>query len=196
MPSLIPSTVPPGRLRRSAQPSIGVSDELSLRPWSPADAPAVVEAFEDPTIQRWHGRHAASEDEAREWIAGWGEEWERETAAHWAIVRTGNREVLGRISLRDLDLFFGQAECAYWILPGARGSGVVGRAVTAVAGWAFGEAGFHRLEIMHSVANTASCRVAAKAGFAWEGTKRSAGPHADGWHDMHLHARITSDERR
>ena len=35
--------------------------------------------------------------------------------------------------------------------------------------------------------------MAAKAGFALEGTKRSALLHADGWHDMHLHARIRGD---
>jgi [ribosomal protein S5]-alanine N-acetyltransferase len=32
--------------------------------------------------------------------------------------------------------------------------------------------------------------VAAKAGYKLEGTKRSGLLHADGWHDMHLHARI------
>ena len=36
-------------------------------------------------------------------------------------------------------------------------------------------------------------RVAAKAGFALEGTLRSAMRHPDGWHDMHLHARVRGD---
>jgi hypothetical protein len=36
-------------------------------------------------------------------------------------------------------------------------------------------------------------RVAGKAGFAFEGTKRSAVLHQDGWHDMHLHARVQGD---
>jgi RimJ/RimL family protein N-acetyltransferase len=44
------------------------------------------------------------------------------------------------------------------------------------------------------VANTASCRVAGKAGFRLEGTLRSALLHTDGWHDMHLHGR-TGEER-
>jgi RimJ/RimL family protein N-acetyltransferase len=35
--------------------------------------------------------------------------------------------------------------------------------------------------------------VAEKAGFAAEGVKRGAGWHADGWHDMHLHARLAID---
>lgn len=48
----------------------------------------------------------------------------------------------------------------------------------------------HRLELEHAVDNTASCRVALKAGYAYEGTRRSAALHADGWHDMHLHAHL------
>ena len=40
------------------------------------------------------------------------------------------------------------------------------------------------------MANTASCRVAGKAGFHLEATLRSVLLHSDGWHDMHLHARI------
>jgi RimJ/RimL family protein N-acetyltransferase len=41
--------------------------------------------------------------------------------------------------------------------------------------------------------NVASCRVALYAGFAAEGTKRGEARHADGWHDMHLHARLEND---
>ncbi|WP_297548795.1 GNAT family protein [Amycolatopsis sp.] len=53
--------------------------------------------------------------------------------------------------------------------------------------------GLHRLDIQHSVANSASCRVAEKAGFTYEGTLRSSALHTDGWHDMHLHARVQGD---
>ncbi|MFC7484563.1 GNAT family N-acetyltransferase [Luedemannella flava] len=64
------------------------------------------------------------------------------------------------------------------------------RALTALSAWTLGPAGFHRLYLEHSTRNGASCRVATKAGFALEGTQRSAAVHADGRHDMHLHARI------
>jgi hypothetical protein len=33
-------------------------------------------------------------------------------------------------------------------------------------------------------------RVVVRAGYALEGTKRSAARLADGWHDMHLHTRL------
>ena len=51
----------------------------------------------------------------------------------------------------------------------------------------------HRLELLHAVRNETSCRVASRTGFALEGTKRKAVLHPDGWHDMHLHARVRGD---
>jgi ribosomal-protein-alanine N-acetyltransferase len=67
---------------------------------------------------------------------------------------------------------------------------VAGRALTVVTDWAFGSFGLHRIVVEHSTRNPASCRVAEGAGYPLEGTQRSAALHADGWHDMHLHARI------
>jgi RimJ/RimL family protein N-acetyltransferase len=109
------------------------------------------------------------------------------------VTRDGG-EVLGRIAMRGFNFADGLAGCAYWVLPAARGAGVAPRALTALTGWAFGRAGFHRLYLDHSTRNTASCRVATKSGFRLEGTKRSAAVHADGRHDMHLHARVRADE--
>jgi len=57
--------------------------------------------------------------------------------------------------------------------------------------WAF-DIGFLRVFLRHSSANTASCRVAEKTGFRYEGTLVSAAPHPDGRHDMHVHARIAN----
>ncbi|MER5615573.1 GNAT family N-acetyltransferase [Streptomyces sp. NPDC002215] len=201
MPYLVPPHIPPGRLADSAQPALAADDDLLLRPWRCADAPSVVAAFSDPAIQRWHMRRADSEDEARGWIEQWQEAWHGETAAHWAVVRPrgagdGIGEVLGRISLRSLIPEGGRAECAYWVLPAARGRGVAPRAVSALARWAFDEIGFERLELEHSVLNEASCRVAAKTGFALEGTRRHSQLHPDGWHDMHLHARLRGDDAK
>ncbi|MEU6082622.1 GNAT family N-acetyltransferase [Streptomyces sp. NPDC047108] len=193
MPSLTPPVVPAGRLGRSEQPSLTVPGGLRLRPWRPTDAPAVVAAFTDPAIQQWHVRRADSEEEAGEWIARWRQAWRSETGAHWAIVRAGDDTVRGRVALRTMSLVDGQAECAYWTTASARGAGVAPRAVTALAAWALEEVGFHRLELAHSVANPASCRVALKAGFAHESTRRHALLHPDGWHDMHVHVLIGGD---
>ncbi|MFJ2904874.1 GNAT family N-acetyltransferase [Streptomyces sp. NPDC091279] len=193
MPYLIGPVLPPGTLARTPQPSLPTGDGLVLRPFREADAPAVHAAFQDPLLQRWHARTADSEDEVRgwlgEWIAGWGEE----SIAQWAVVDTGTGVLLGRAALREVRLDEGSAEMAYWTVPAARGQGIAARATTALARWALDDIGFHRLELQHAVGNDSSCRVAVKAGFTLEGTKRSAVLHADGWHDMHLHARIHGD---
>jgi ribosomal-protein-alanine N-acetyltransferase len=92
--------------------------------------------------------------------------------------------------VRRLDLDQGEGEAAYWVLPPARGRGVATRALRAVTDWMFTYVGLHRVYLEHSTRNEASCRVATGAGFVAEGTRRSACLHLDGWHDMHLHARV------
>ncbi|MBV7248125.1 GNAT family N-acetyltransferase [Streptomyces sp. MW-W600-10] len=79
------------------------------------------------------------------------------------------------------------------VLPAARGAGVATRALGALSAWALDDIGFYRLELDHSTCNAASCRVATKAGYRLEGTKRNAAVHDDGRHDTHLHARVRGD---
>ncbi|MFI9384607.1 GNAT family N-acetyltransferase [Kutzneria sp. NPDC052558] len=190
MPSLATPALRPGPLAGREQPEIQ-ANELRLRPWRPTDHEAVMTAYADPAIQRWHARSMTADDEATEWIANWRRRWEAETGAGWAVIDGG--KVAGQISLRVIDLQDGRAEISYWVLPGARGRRTAARALTALTGWAFGELGLHRIEVLHSTANEPSCRVATAAGYRLEGTKRSEAKHADGWHDMHLHARIVGD---
>ncbi|RAJ55300.1 RimJ/RimL family protein N-acetyltransferase [Streptomyces sp. PsTaAH-130] len=193
MPLLTSPVLTAGALARTDQPVIPTGDGLVLRPWRERDAPAVYAAFQDPLMHRFHGRSCASEAEATGWIAQWRRAWAGEREPQWAVVAEGTGRLLGRVALRQIELADGSAELAYWTVADARGRDVATRSAGALTRWAFEEIGFHRLELMHSTANEASCRVAAKAGFAPEGTRRKAYLHLDGWHDMHLHARVRGD---
>jgi RimJ/RimL family protein N-acetyltransferase len=168
------------------QPEIA-GDGVLLRPWSPDDIEAVLAGYADPGIQRWHAR-SMDAGEARAWIDSWPGRWRAETGAGWAITEGGRPA--GQISLRRIYLEEGLAEVSYWVLPAARGRQIAPRALGALTGWGLGQLGLHRIEVEHSTANPASCRVAERAGFALEGTRRSQAWHADGFHDMHLHAKI------
>ena len=192
MPTLVTSTVPAGSIAARPQPTLTAGSDVLLRPWSLDDAQAVMDAYQDEAIQRWHVQRADSLAETREWIAGWQGGWAAETGAIWAVVETGSGVLLGRAGLKHLDFSDGTADVAYWTVPAARGKGVCPRAVDAMASWAFEVAGFHRLDLEHAVGNTASCRVAEKTGFAVEGVRRSAWLLADGRHDAHAHARLRS----
>jgi [ribosomal protein S5]-alanine N-acetyltransferase len=192
MPSLVTATVPVGSLAARPQPILTAGSGGLLRPWSLGDAQAVMDAYKDEAIQRWHVQRADSLTETREWIAGWQGGWAAETSAHWAVVEAESDILLGRAALKHLKFADGTADIAYWTVPAARGKGVCPRAVDSMASWAFEVAGFHRLDLEHAMGNTASCRVAEKTGFAVEGVRRSAWLLADGRHDVHAHARLRS----
>ncbi|MEU3749556.1 MULTISPECIES: GNAT family N-acetyltransferase [Streptomyces] len=190
--------LPAGVIAGSPQPELPADGGLVLRPWVDADVPVFLVACQDPAIRQWHTRRPASEGTVRAWFDGYRRGWERERGGHWAICGggSGDGEVLGRIALRGMDFDDGLADCAYWVLPTARGARVASRALAALSAWAMGEIGFQRLELDHSTRDEASCRVALASGYVLEGTKRSAALHDDGRHDMHLHARVRDDAGR
>ncbi len=193
VPVLVEPAIPEGSFAGVDQPVIEVSRSVALRPWDGGDAAAVMEAFQDPLIQRWHVRRADSVEEAAGWIERWQSEWHKESGAHWAVVDASSNLLLGRIALKSIDLYDGAADLAYWTVASARGYGVCSGSVIALARWAFGDMTFNRLELEHSVDNAASCRVADRAGFQYEGTRRRSARHADGWHDMHMHSLLSRE---
>ena len=187
MPMLVRPALPAGSLCNRDQPVISDA-RLVLRPWDATDADAVRAVYSDPAIQRWHTRTMVDAAEARAWIADRHARWDAERGADWAV--TEDEVLVGRVGLNGLDLHEAVAEPAYWVTPAARGREVAVRALALLTAWTFDELDLHRLEVHHSVANPASCRVAEKSGYPLEGTRRESVRHADGWHDMHVHARL------
>jgi ribosomal-protein-alanine N-acetyltransferase len=195
MPRLVDPVIQPGTMSAMEQPDLLVDDNLVLRPWEEGDAPAVVSAYADPDIQMWAIR-SVDEAEAPEWIASWGETWAAETDASWAVASRSDRSVvLGRVALRRISLAEGSGEATYWVLPHARRRGVASAATVVMNRWAFRGLGLHRLDLLHSIRNEASCRVATSAGFELEGTLREYLLHSDGWHDMHVHSQLRRSTR-
>jgi ribosomal-protein-alanine N-acetyltransferase len=191
MPMLFAPAVTAGRLSGRPQPRL-TDDGLIVRPWESSDTPALVAAYCDPAIQQWHGRSMTLADAAG-WIEERHQRWGEERGADWAVV--SDDAVVGRVSLRTVDLEQGVGEVSYWVVPSQRGRGIAVRAVVTVTDWAFRDVGLHRIELVHAVANGASCRVADRAGYALEGTRRQHFLLADGRHDAHLHARLNPANR-
>ncbi|GAA4110712.1 GNAT family N-acetyltransferase [Streptomyces hundungensis] len=189
----IPPVVPAGRMAQHQQPTFVLPGGRELRPWRETDADVLVASGLDPDIVQWNRVEQLSPAAARGKIADWGRRWTEEAAAIWAISRRDDDRAVGLMGIGDFDLRGGNAEILYWLLPAGRGEGAALDATVRVSRWALEELGLHRLRLTHSVGNPASCRVAQRAGFALEGTMRSALLHADGWHDEHLHARVAGD---
>jgi RimJ/RimL family protein N-acetyltransferase len=112
--------------------------------------------------------------------------WAAGTDAAFAVLDATTGALLASVGLHDLDGRDGIARVVFWCAASARGRGVATSAVRAACRWGFAALGLGRIEWYAEVGNTASRRVAEKAGFTMEATLRSRlvrrdGSRADAW---------------
>jgi len=164
-----------------------------LRPWRPDDAPATRAALADPDIRLWNGWDEPTDEGVARFLRGRAD-WSDGDHASWAVVDPATGELLGSVSLHAIDRAQADAEIGYWTVPAARGRGVAALVVDAVCRWAFAALPVDRIELCHAVENTASGRVAEKAGFTREGRLRRSYRYGDGVkHDELLWSRLADD---
>jgi RimJ/RimL family protein N-acetyltransferase len=146
-------------------------DRVALRPWSLADVPAVTRACQDPEIARWTVVPSPySEANAREWLSSVTDPAIEDHLA-LAMVTSDSGELVGSMSLFIVKPAVG--EFGYWAAPELRGRGYTTRALRLMARWALDELKLPRLQLGTLPGNSASERVAEKAGFSREGVLRS-----------------------
>ncbi|GAT66625.1 N-acetyltransferase GCN5 [Planomonospora sphaerica] len=161
---------------------------LHLRPWRAEDAGVVGAALRDPEIRRWATASPEIPDE-QAWLADRIEGWADGSSASFAVADSTTGGVLGHIRVRTRG--DGVGEVGYWVLPAARGRGVAGHALGAVARWSFACLGLSRLDLRHAVANPASCAVARRNGFALARLLAQPSPTGeDELVEMHLHTLV------
>ncbi|MEU5093980.1 GNAT family N-acetyltransferase [Streptomyces sp. NPDC020996] len=174
---------------------------LLLRPWDPdsdTDVAVWLRGLTDPEFVRWNTplRTVTDLDSARESMRTKTQAAAEGTAASYCVTDAETGTPLGHISVEAVHPALAGARVGYWVLPEARGRGVATRALTVAARWALTGFGMHRLELGHAVGHDASCRVAERCGFRYEGTLRGAMFEAnryDAFRDVHLHGRLATD---
>ncbi|GAA4596218.1 hypothetical protein GCM10023194_67860 [Planotetraspora phitsanulokensis] len=122
-------------------------------------------------------------EEVKEWLADGVHGLRRSGKGVQLAIFTKDGELVGGISLHGTDWNTGITQVGYGVGPKSRGQGIAPEAVRAVTRWAF-SLGLHRVELRTTLENEASQRVAAKAGFTYEGTLRQAQRGHDGMHDL------------
>ncbi|MFY1598300.1 GNAT family N-acetyltransferase [Micromonospora sp. WMMD737] len=202
--SLLPGEVPalgepgpagPGTLdaRRAAvfgrpQPVVFATagpTELRLRPMEERDLDAVVDTCRDPESIRWTTVPDPYERADAESYLHFGRgTWAGGTSACFVVADAEDRYV-GTIDLRLSPADPLLADVGFMTAPHARGRGFMPAALTALSAWGFTTLGLARIEWKANVGNTASRRVAEKAGFTVEGTARGGlthrGARVDAW---------------
>ncbi|HEY4099127.1 MAG TPA: GNAT family protein [Baekduia sp.] len=157
-------------------PDPELADEaVRLRTARLEDVPAIVAACQDPLIQRFtFVPDGYTEAHARDWVGSAPGERERGEALQLVIAGAAEDELLGTVGLLRFDAVHRTAEVGYWVAPSARGHGAAVRATRLLAPWALRTLGLARVTCEIDAENTASRRVAERAGFTFEGILRSA----------------------
>ncbi|MBV7696656.1 GNAT family N-acetyltransferase [Streptomyces sp. TRM70350] len=174
---------------------------LRLRRWDPAsdaDVATWLRGLSDPEFRRWNTPLAPVTDlaAARASLRAKADNAANGTSASFRITDAETGTTLGHIGVNEIDHVFRVARVGYWVLPEARGHRAATHALTLAAHWALTDLGLHRLELGHAVGHDASCRIADRCGFPYEGTLRGAmweADRRDAFRDVHLHARLATD---
>lgn len=165
---------------------------VTLRTPTDDDAPAVAAAVRDSleSLRPWMPWATDDYDEAgaREWIHGIVEP----SSVRFVITDVGGR-IVGSTGLNGIDRLNARANLGYWLRDDATGCGYATRAARLVAEYGMTELGLHRLEILMSVENEASRRVAIRAGAQYEGVQRGRLLLQGRPHDAHSYI-FLSDE--
>jgi RimJ/RimL family protein N-acetyltransferase len=96
------------------------------------------------------------------------------TSAAFAVVDAATDRLLGSVSLLWIDWDASVGQAAYWLAREARGRGVATRSLRLLTEWAVDELGLAHVELTADVRNEQSHRVAERAGFRRQGTRRAS----------------------
>ena len=165
-----------------------------LEPLGTAHLGALESLVEDVDVRRFTRVPAQPPPGFVETWYGTYEEGRRQgTREAFAIVEDGNGRFLGIAVAPTIDRTTRTAELGYVVAPEARGRGVAAEALRLLSEWAFTELGMERLELLISVENEASKRVAARCGYVREGVLRSHHFKGDLREDTEIWSRLPTD---
>lgn len=161
-------------------PPGGLSDGvITLRVLAPSDAAALAEADDELTRRLGFGAPAPTAADHARTAARAGLDWLVGMRAMLAIVDAATNAFAGSLTLR----LAGPPQIGglgYVVHPAFRGRGYTTRALRLLIPWAFGAAGFARLELGAKISNIASQRAALGAGFTEDGIRRGRLREPDG----------------
>jgi RimJ/RimL family protein N-acetyltransferase len=149
---------------------------IVIRQCGPKDAEAICEAVRESIAELvpWMPWCSADYDMStcRPWLDGRAEAWAAGIEYDFVIIDPRTGRMLGGCGLNQINRTHNFANLGYWVRTSETGRGIGTAAARLVARFGFEQLGLTRLEIVVSVGNRASQRVAEKAGAMHEGIAR------------------------
>ncbi|MBF8186093.1 GNAT family N-acetyltransferase [Nonomuraea sp. K274] len=167
---------------------------LVLRPFGVQDAARIRTVVESGVRFLPPGAPAQASGVAR-WLSTGAHELRRSGQGLHLAMTDADGVVMGAISLFKTSWSAGTTEVGYAVHPLYRGRGLATEAVRGLVSWVFDTTDLRRIDLTANLDNTASLRVAQKAGFTWEGVLRAAVMEDDGPHDLVMFGLLRDDSR-
>jgi RimJ/RimL family protein N-acetyltransferase len=184
------------RVRRFPELTVA-TPRLHVRGLVADDAPDIERIFADRQTHRWLPLPAGSAPiDCLAWCTELADE-RRDSGAgdHYAVVRREDERLVGCLWTKRTDWIARSTEVSFAVSAPARGFGLAAEALDAVTVALILEHGMQRVELRVAPGNTASRRVAEKAGFVYEGLLRNAGHLHSGRVDLEMWSLVAADLR-
>ena len=153
-------------------PTIG-TDRLSLRWISPADTDAFYAIYSNPEVMRyWSTPPLADRESAAQLITKIEADWKSRAILKWGIARLTDNQLIGSITLFNLDFDHRRCEIGYALGRAYWGQGYMNEALNAVLKFAFEDLKLHRIEADVDPRNANSIKTVERLGFQREGYLR------------------------
>ncbi|MHA7173186.1 GNAT family N-acetyltransferase [Arthrobacter monumenti] len=164
---------------------------VRLRKFEDRDASMALELAKDPYVPTIGTLPAhATTNEALDWVQRQRERHLDGIGFSFAVADLVTDRAMGGVGLWVTELSEGRATAGYSIVPVERGKGAAAAALMAVTEFAWTIPQLYRVELYIEPWNTASIRVAERAGYLREGLLRSHQEIGGSRRDMLLYAAI------
>jgi RimJ/RimL family protein N-acetyltransferase len=176
-------------------PVEGLSDGVVLlRLPSDGDVPRIVEACRDPDVARYTTVPSPYQpSHTVEWMQRGMAGIASGTDVNTVIATADGSDVLGTISLHEINRSASRCVAGYLVAPWARGQGVAARALRLLCRFGFDQLRLARVEVTIEPENTASRATAEAVGFREEGLLRSYLTIAGARRDMLMYSLLPAD---
>ena len=165
-----------------------------LEPFGEQHLPGFRLLVADPSVRRYtRVPDPVPEDFDRTWADRYERGRADNTRMNFAIEDAADGTFLGIAVAPHLDRDERTAELGYVLGPDARGRGVATEALRQLTVWAFEDREMFRLQLLISVSNDASKRVAQRCGYHLEGVLRGLYFKQDVREDTESWSRLASD---
>jgi RimJ/RimL family protein N-acetyltransferase len=123
-----------------------------------------------------------------QFIDGQIEAFDKGAVLGYDIIYKG--QFAGAIDLHNLSAEHRRCEIGYWLDKNYTGKGIASRCTAKIAEYAFNEIDMHRVLIQAASQNKASCAVAERLEFAFEGTLRDNELLDGKYYDTNVYAKL------